>query len=51
MVVFVLELLGIFSLVAAGFLVSPALGAMVFGVACLGAAFALSRSVSKDEGK
>jgi hypothetical protein len=51
MVVFVLELLGIFSLVAAGFLVSPALGSMVFGVACLAAAFALSRSIGKGEGK
>jgi hypothetical protein len=50
MVVVVLELLGILSLVAAGFLVSPALGAMVFGLACMGAAFALSRSV-KDEDK
>jgi len=50
MVVVVLELLGILSLVVAGFLVSPALGAMVFGLACMGAAFALSRSV-KDEDK
>jgi hypothetical protein len=48
MVVVVLELLGILSLVAAGFLVSPALGAMVFGLACMGAAFALSRSVKDD---
>jgi len=51
MVVFVLELLGILSLVAAGFLVSPALGAMVFGLACLAAAFALSRSVEKGDRK
>ena len=51
MLVFVLELLGIFSLVAAGFLVSPALGAMVFGVVCLASAFALSRSVAKDDKK
>ena len=49
MVVVVLELLGIFALVAAGFLVSPALGAMVFGLACMGAAFALSRSVKGDD--
>ena len=51
MVVVVLELLGIVALVAAGFLMSPALGAMVFGIACLGAAFALSRSVAKDDKK
>jgi hypothetical protein len=49
MVVVVLELLGILSLVVAGFLVSPALGAMVFGLACMGAAFALSRSVKDDD--
>jgi hypothetical protein len=39
MVVVVLELLGILSLVAA----------MVFGLACMGAAFALSRSVKGDD--
>lgn len=51
MVVVVLELVGILALVAAGFLVSPAIGAMVFGLACLASAFALSRSVSKDDEK
>jgi len=49
MVVLVLELIGIVSLVTAGFLVAPALGAMVFGVACLAAAFALARSEKVDE--
>ncbi|MGA1111996.1 MAG: hypothetical protein ACO3VO_10410 [Ilumatobacteraceae bacterium] len=44
MVVVVLEVLGIVALVAAGFLVAPALGAMVFGVACLATAFALARA-------
>ena len=49
MVVLVLELIGIVSLVAAGFLVAPALGAMVFGIACLATAFALARSEKVDE--
>jgi len=44
MVVFVLELVGIVALVVAGFLVAPALGAMVFGVACLASAFALAKA-------
>lgn len=51
MVVLVLELVGIVALVVAGFLVSPALGAMVFGVACLASAFAMARSVGKDDKK
>lgn len=51
MVVLVLELVGIFALVAAGFLVAPALGAMVFGIACLTAAFALARSEKVGDDK
>jgi hypothetical protein len=39
------------SFIVAGWLVSPALGLAVFGVMCLVAAVALSRSVSKGDGK
>lgn len=51
MVVLVLELVGIIALVAAGFLVAPALGAMVFGVACLAAAFALAKAEKVSDKK
>jgi len=49
--VLVLEMLGLLSLVAAGWLVSPALGLAVFGVACLVTALSLARSVAKDDDK
>jgi len=49
--VFVLELIGMASFIAAGWLVSPALGLAVFGVICFAAAFSLARSVAKDDKK
>jgi hypothetical protein len=49
--VFVLELVGMVSFIAAGWLVSPALGMAVIGIMALATAFALSRSVAKGDGK
>jgi small-conductance mechanosensitive channel len=49
--VFVLELVGMVSFIAAGWLVSPALGMAVIGIMSLATAFALSRSVSKGDEK
>jgi mannose/fructose/N-acetylgalactosamine-specific phosphotransferase system component IIC len=49
--VFVLELVGMASFIAAGFFVAPAVGLAVIGVMAFGIAFALSRTVAKDDKK
>ena len=49
--VFVLELVEMASFIAAWLLVSPALGMAVIGILAFGTAFALSRTVGKDDGK
>jgi hypothetical protein len=47
--IFVLEVVAMASFIAAGWLVSPALGFAVIGVLCAATAFALSRVVGDDE--
>ena len=47
--VFVLELVGLGCLIGAAWLVSPAFGMAVIGVACLISAFAMSRVVKDDK--
>jgi len=47
--VFVLELVGLGCLIGAAWLVSPAFGMAVIGVACLVSAFAMSRVVKGDK--
>jgi uncharacterized membrane protein YbhN (UPF0104 family) len=47
--VFVLELVGLGCLIGAAWLVSPAFGMAVIGVACLVSAFAMSRVVKDDK--
>jgi mannose/fructose/N-acetylgalactosamine-specific phosphotransferase system component IIC len=49
--VFVLELVGMASFIAAGFFIAVPVGLAVIGVMALGTAFALSRTVGKDDGK
>ena len=49
--VFVLELVGMASFIAAGFFIAVPVGLAVIGVMALGTAFALSRTVAKGEGK
>ena len=49
--VFVLEIVGMASFIAAGWLVSPALGLAVVGVLAIASAFVLSRSVAKGDSK
>jgi len=47
--VFVLELIGMASFIAAGFFIAVPVGLAVIGVMALASAFALSRSVAKDD--
>jgi hypothetical protein len=47
--VFVLELVGLGCLIGAAWLVTPALGMAVIGVACLVSALAMSRIVKDDK--
>ena len=47
--VFVLEIVGLGCLIGAAWLVSPAFGMAVIGVACLVSAFAMSRIVKDDK--
>ena len=49
--VFVLELVGMASFVAAGFFVSVPVGLAIIGVMAFATAFALSRTVPKDDKK
>ena len=49
--VFVLEIVGMASFIVAGWLVAPAVGMAVIGVMALATAFALSRTVAKDDKK
>lgn len=51
MIVFVLEILGLLCLVAAGWLVTPALGLAVLGAATLMGAYALSRNTKNASAK
>jgi hypothetical protein len=51
MKVLLLELIGLVCFVVAGWLVTPALGFAVIGVAALVSAWSLARISTKDDGK
>jgi hypothetical protein len=49
--VLVLEMIGLTCFIAAAWLVSPALGVFVIGMASMATALAMSRNVGKDDKK